>query len=270
VVVPSRWLIRLRVEEPRLVKPDHLHAVVCGWLEPGDERSHAQNRKSFSITPLRPVAGGMVGFEVGLLDDGLTRRLLAGVRGAQRRGIRLGRQRAVVERADDGPARLQAYATWEDLLGQAFPAAGFGFRFLTPTVFRSGRAVQPFPLPSMVFGHLRDRWRAFGPDGSVPRVAFGEAGVEVRAFACESCTLPRGDREVVGVTGLVEFAAPRADVAERTALDALGRLAPFAGVGANTTVGMGVTRYQPYGEATEATAGGVRGRPQVLSVRRDA
>jgi CRISPR-associated endoribonuclease Cas6 len=251
--MPSRWLIRLWVDEPELVSPDYLHAVVCKWLE-REDGAHTSNRKPFSISPLRPLEGGEVGFEVGLLDDDLVGRLAAGVRVAGRLGIRLGRQHASVGGVAHSLVRLEGPVPWERLLGRSVAASSFTFWFLTPTVFRSGGRGQPFPLPSLVFGHLRDRWQAFGPDGSLPRVAFAQAGLEVRAFDCQSRTFTRGGRELVGATGVAEFAAPGASAAERAALDALGRLAPFAGVGANTTVGMGVTRYRANGGTPYAPA----------------
>jgi len=215
--MPVRLAIPLFVERPELVRPAHVHALVCECLERDRAPSlHHDNDKPFATSPLRTHEDDLVVFEVGLLDDDLEERLLTAIR--QRRGrLRLGHQDGLVAEAPKTMAR----ARWEELATRARPRREFGFEFVTATVFRSGRTSVPLPLPGLVFGHYRSRWMTFAPPELRPTIAFNELSLEVADHDIATSRFRRGGHEQVGFTGQVTFALRSASPENRTTLDAL-------------------------------------------------
>lgn len=235
--MPTRWFVPVAGIDPSAVRPEHLHALVCDWLErDASITAHRANRKAFTVRSWRhDVADRTVGFELTLLDDRGRQRFESSVAVSTR--VRLGQQRGQV-----GSPVLQAEASWGRLATQA-PASEFSFSFLSPTTFRSGDRCMPFPLPTLVFGHYRRIWRTFGPPELCPDVDLKEAGLVIRAFDLRTRDVVIRSHRYTGFVGEITFGTDRLSDQARSALAALAALAEFAGTGANTTAGMGSTRW---------------------------
>src|SRR5258707_4113959 len=83
--MPVRFAIPVAVEQPALVRPQFVHALMCECLERDlAPTRHHGNDKPFSTSPLRPHQDGIAAFEVGLLDDEWEERLYVAI--AKRRG----------------------------------------------------------------------------------------------------------------------------------------------------------------------------------------
>ncbi len=265
--MPSLWAVPIAVDNPDRVHPEHLHAVACKWLEvrstgPGaprepasaSDRTHWANSKAFSCSPLVEWSSGATGVEIGLLDDGLERRMERSLYGASRRGIRLGEQIAAVDAPEPERCRVEHLA-WQDIARVGTAPAAMRFDLLTPTRFRTGRHANLQPSPTLIFGHLRRRWRDLGPPDSEPSIDFAATGLLVKRIDVQTCGYRVRGRELSGLVGTVVVYAPTATEQERQLLDSLGRLAMFAGIGSDTTVGMGVARYTPLAPGDDALPG---------------
>ncbi len=159
----------------------------------------------------------------------------------------------VVEASADATAHPWAGRTTYEALVQrhtldpALPAPRLALRFASPTVFRSGGANLPLPLPGLVFEGLARRWNTFGPL-RVPD--------EVRRFADEVMLIARyhlrTDRVTFGedaergaypgFLGVCGYAFRNRDRYWLGLIHTLAAFALYAGVGARTTMGLGQTR----------------------------
>ncbi|MER3545747.1 MAG: CRISPR-associated protein Cas6 [Chloroflexota bacterium] len=134
-------------------------------------------------------------------------------------------------------------ARW--LLAQERPEAQISLHLASPTAFKVGGKVQPFPLPELVFGSLLEKWNAYAP------LAFPE---ETRRFAAECLGVSRfelgthaapfkGEGVVkFGAVGTVTYAALNRDRYWLSLIHVLADFAQFAGAGTGTTMGMGQCR----------------------------
>jgi CRISPR-associated endoribonuclease Cas6 len=159
----------------------------------------------------------------------------------------------VVEVAAHGAAHPWAgQTTFETLiqehtLSAAPPPPRLALRFASPTVFRSGGANLPLPLPGLVFEGLARRWNAFGPL-RIPD--------EVRRYAEECLVISRyrlhtervlfgedGARGAYpGFVGVCGYAARNRDRYWLGLIHTLAAFALYAGVGARTSMGLGQAR----------------------------
>ncbi len=116
--------------------------------------------------------------------------------------------------------------------------------FVSPTAFRSGGRVVPLPLPELVYGSLVDRWNAFAGVGLAD---------EMRRFAAECVSVSRyrlatqaqrsrGGSTQIGFTGRCSFTAFSGDRYWLGVLQLLTDFAFYAGVGYQTTMGLGQAR----------------------------
>lgn len=144
---------------------------------------------------------------------------------------------------------LAATTTYEalsapHLLAKHAPPARIPLRFASPTAFRAMNQNLPFPLPRSVFGGLIEKWNAFGP------IALPD---EARRFAEECLAISRfrlrtrvwnakQGRAQIGFVGSVTFSALNRDRYWLGLMNALADFAFFAGVGYQTTQGMGQCR----------------------------
>ena len=130
------------------------------------------------------------------------------------------------------------------LYQQTEPEVRLAFEFASPTTFKSNDMNVPVPMPGWVFGGLLDRWNLFAP------VALPET---VREFAATRLALSRYELKTVavpfkpgtlkfGAVGYGVYTAPHPDAALLGALNLLSEFAFFAGVGAQTTMGLGQCR----------------------------
>lgn len=230
--MPSRWEITLAGAEPGAVRWEHLHAAISTWFD--DDKEHHDKVKPFSLTPPRDGERHPV-LEIGLLRDDLVDRLLSSWAPGAR--MRLGRAHltSVAE-----PRQIAA-ARWEDLVTGHLDRA-WCLRFVTPLTFRRGNRFTPLPAPTPILGSLRRSWNTHAPDDA--QVTLDLVGDPVWTTDID------GANEVLTVNGLtvsgfvgrlrIECDAPDATA---RAVATLMRLAPYSGVGANTTRCFGVTRF---------------------------
>jgi len=137
--------------------------------------------------------------------------------------------------------------TYEDLYTawvttKRSPPSKLRLRFCSPTTFRAGRYVLPFPLPRLVFLTLGAKWNRYAP------VHLGE---EIAKVIDERITLSRydlrtrildfGSYKQVGFVGECEFQlrVQQADELWARVVHLLADFAFFAGVGYRTPMGMG-------------------------------
>lgn len=130
------------------------------------------------------------------------------------------------------------------LLPNAAPARRADLAFVSPTAFRSGGRVMPFPLPDLVYGSLVGKWNAFANVG---------VAEEMRRFAAECMGLSRyrlrteslrsrGGSTQIGFTGTCTFTAFNNDRYWLAVMQLLTDYAFYAGVGYQTTMGLGQAR----------------------------
>jgi hypothetical protein len=240
--VPSRWSLLLDVADPARVLPEQLYGLISPWIEGHlDNVGHHAPRKPYTLSPLRPVAGRPdrhVAIDIGMLDDTLVPAILGGAEDLARSPGRLGHQAVrglqwdsnrlgLLERAED----------WDDL-AEAEPAGSrFRLDLLTPTAFHSGQVYQPFPLPGLVLGHLREQWTQWGPQLEHPSIEAYNVAVETYQLRCVRLTL-RG-RSVVGSVGEVVYQIGSRDPTDRAAIGRWLAVLPYTALGADTRMGLG-------------------------------
>lgn len=241
--MPQRHLITLELRGDRQPLARHLHGLVCRWIEGGwaDGRHHSQV-KPFTVTPLRALADpDLYALEVTLLDDRLESRLGDSLADGARLTVLGALEGRVLPDETGSLSSVIDSKTWEQLWAASMAVDEVEFHFLTPTVFRSGQDAVPEPTISRIFGHLRARWRHFDPD-TEPTISFANCGAVMAKAPAERGTVVSRYRTWPGFLGTARFDLAKCHPSDRKAFDALASLAPFAGVGANTTFGMGVTR----------------------------
>lgn len=241
--MPSVVEVPIVPESISAVTPARLHGLVSTWIERDlSVQQHRSPRKGFSVAT-QHVPGQPLTIRVGLVDDNLLERLADGVLSETGRGRLHGGL------VPDAPPVLMASVDWGELIRAAAeredPPRSFSFVAHTGIAFRHGRLTNPLPIPGNVFGHLRARWAEFAPPDLAPDLELRDLGLVIsRLDGGTELTVVRGKR-VPGFVGRFTVHAAEADERALRVLDALARLAPFAGIGANTTIGMGRCDYLP-------------------------
>jgi CRISPR-associated endoribonuclease Cas6 len=201
--------------------------------------------KLMAVRPEQPCFIRLTAFEAELAG------WLASLPGRLPETVELDGQPFHVARATADPAghAWAAHSTYPDLsgphlLGRQTPEPRIELDFVSPTAFHSGGRTLPLPLPESVFGSLLDKWNAYAP------IALPE---ETRRFAVECLALSRyrlstqvvafkeGGMQV-GFVGQVRYAALNHDRYWLSVLHTLADFAFYAGVGYQTTTGMGQAR----------------------------
>jgi CRISPR-associated endoribonuclease Cas6 len=122
-------------------------------------------------------------------------------------------------------------------LSEVNPQKIIQLQFLSPTSFKQGDKIQPFPLPELVFESLRRRWNYFAPE----HLHFSE--IEWQGFTCayelKTHALKMKGSPEIGTTGWVRYEFPSEQASIATIL---AHFASFAGVGRKTAMGMGQTQ----------------------------
>ena len=226
----AQWVITMTGGDGSLPLPDHVHAVMTGWLRESDDE-HTASEKPYTVRRIETTALG-VEVEVSTLTSGAGDRLVSALAAAT--DVRLGRQRLSVLSVQ--PIGL---ADWDDLLDSATPAERVRFEVTSPMVFRPGRRITVMPAPGLVFGHLRARWSRWAPADRQPHLDL--ATTEILTSRLEGTTRGWAARRQTwpGFVGTVEYDLGAVEPRDQMVLTALASLAPFCGIGANTTVGMG-------------------------------
>ncbi|GLI00900.1 CRISPR system precrRNA processing endoribonuclease RAMP protein Cas6 [Phytohabitans aurantiacus] len=236
--MPSRWLATLPGIDPAAVRLEHLHAVACTWLDDSDE-AHRAKTKPYSISPPIEAPGGAA-IEIGLLTDQAADRFRQRVPAGTR--VRLGSAWTTIRT----PPQPVASTPWAALLAGK-DCRAWSLRFLTPTTFRRGNAFTPTPNLSAILGSLRRTWREFAPADLPPlELDLSTDPVWLTDIDVASQTVRVNDRTVSGFTGRLRFVFDTDGESEAAAsVDALVRLAEYAGIGAYTTRGFGMVRQEP-------------------------
>ncbi|WP_369360196.1 CRISPR system precrRNA processing endoribonuclease RAMP protein Cas6 [Streptomyces sp. cg2] len=234
--MPTRWQLLLRPIDPTRtthVPPAQLHGLACNLFE-GAGDDHRSQTKPFSVTPLvqAPHAPGHATLALSWLSDKATPPLDK-LWGSQ---VRLGAQSFTVEDVQTASAPYAAL--------HALPATRrITLNFLSVTYFtRSGRWI-PLPDPELLYAGLARRWNAFAPQ-SLPDPLIAALLTTVRLTAHELRSAPAhlGAASRTGFTGHATFTLPHTapdDVA--SAFTSLSAFAEAAGIGAQTTHGLGWT-----------------------------
>jgi len=111
-------------------------------------------------------------------------------------------------------------------------------QFLSPTSFKKGQDIQPFPLPELVFGNLLRRWNTFAPvELQFPAVKWHGL---CSAYELKTHTLKMEGGAEIGAVGWVRYRFP--DPQQAAIATLLAHFAIFAGVGRKTGMGMGQAR----------------------------
>jgi CRISPR-associated endoribonuclease Cas6 len=116
----------------------------------------------------------------------------------------------------------------------------FAFRFLSPTGFKTDGIETALPQPRLVFGSLLGRWNAYapGPLAEDSRL-FAEVALRAGRFRIESRSVLVDNQFHNGFVGTVEFRATGRDRFYLQTLEALWRYSFYAGIGYQTSAGMG-------------------------------
>lgn len=130
------------------------------------------------------------------------------------------------------------------LLAKERPASLIALRFFAPTAFRAKDQNLPVPLPRSVFGSLLDKWNAFAPIALPDEMRrFAEECIAISRFRLRTrATSAKPSRAQIGFVGAVAFAALNHDRYWLSLMNVLADFAFFAGVGYQTTQGMGQCR----------------------------
>ncbi len=121
-------------------------------------------------------------------------------------------------------------------------------RFVSPTAFKSHGQVVPLPMAASVFGGLIEKWNAYAPIALPPETKrFAEACLAISRYRLRTAVLRgkgSGDdvARISGFVGEVTYVATNPDRYWLGLINLLADYAFFAGVGYQTTQGMGQAR----------------------------
>ena len=140
-------------------------------------------------------------------------------------------------------------STYEDLAGrhllaQAVPSPHVEIEFASPTAFRSAGRTIPLPLPGLVFGSLVEKWNAFSPVAVSEEVRrFAEECLAISRFRLSTHIVPGKEESLrIGFIGTCRYTALNRDRYWLGLVQLLADYAFYAGIGYQTTVGMGQAR----------------------------
>lgn len=214
-----------------------IHALCFRWLEKADpvlaERLHQAENMPLTLAAKSGTSRQQTFLKIGLLQGELLAPLLWGMSGDIGREISLA----------DIPCRLGKWLEIRQItslaaLSKIAPQGAIALEFLSPTSFKQNGAIQPFPLPELVFSSLQRRWNAIAPEElKFPAIAW--QGVTAACDIKTSALKIKGGVEI-GITGWARYQFPDSEQAKTATI--LAHFATFAGVGRKTAMGMGQTR----------------------------
>lgn len=198
----------------------------------------ANGRKPYTVSPIEQIEDKSL-IRVSTLDPALTALLTD-----PPPFIHVGVPYSVTEQGRET-------ATFAELLRLGETGTFPPLHFQTPTAFRSQGMEINLPLPELVFGSLIHAWDSFSPL---------RLPLQLREFAAQHITLTRHsihtrrvafrhrglETQRTGFVGRVQFGVKAgSDPVAVRFLAALLHFAPYAGVGAWTTAGMGQVDLAP-------------------------
>lgn len=231
--------IVLTLEGPARPDPDGWRGLVYGLLKGIDPEIHKAQHNPFSLGLGGAEGGWWV--RMSFLEEGLYARLSPHLFGLAGQSVKLKepfRVKAVLQ--EEHPwAGVSSYPRL--FQGQASPS--LGLQFASPTFFRRKGLSYPLPEPKLVFDSLAQRWNAFAPVKVPEEVQEAWERLSVSQFQGRTLAFaPNEDERGVGFVGRAVYYLPKASPTEAQWLQALGRFAFYAGVGAKTSLGFGRVR----------------------------
>ena len=137
-------------------------------------------------------------------------------------------------------------AMWNRSMVQE-PRSSVTFNFVSPTTFRTGRFEQPYPLPRLVFGLLAAAWNAYSHHPLPDFEDAIEKSVVLSNWRGETRRVELGSRRTTGFMGRFTYRVMDPSAELRRIITLLSEYSFYAGVGWQTTHGMGQVRPQ-FGE----------------------
>jgi len=161
-------------------------------------------------------------------------------------GAKLTVQQATLDPAVHPWAGRAAYETLaaRHLLPGDAPLHRAELEFASPTAFRSGGRAVPLPLPALVYGSLVEKWNDFAPVAvSEEARRFAEECLAISRYTLSTRAIAAKEQSVqVGCVGRCQYTALNKDRYWLGVIQLLTDYAFYAGVGYQTTVGMGQAR----------------------------
>jgi CRISPR-associated endoribonuclease Cas6 len=211
-----------------------IHAQFFKWLSTADpilaEQLHSSHQLPLTLS-LNP--GSRPKLRISLLQKQLLTPLLLGLEKALGMEIQLAGISCQVGCSID-----IVQTNYFQKLSQTTPQEVIELQFRSPTSFKQGQSVQPFPLPELVFASLLRRWNLFAPESfRFPAVTW--QGL-VSAFNLKTHALKMKGGAEIGSVGWVRYRFPEPEQARAATI--LAHFACFSGVGRKTAMGMGQVR----------------------------
>lgn len=215
-----------------------VHAQCLEWFAIADpdlaDQLHEPETSPLSLG-LKYVSPRQIHIRIGLLQQHLLAPLLWGMSSDLGQQITLANASCKLSRQ----VKLLATERFKQLT-QIEGADRFAMRFYSPTSFKQGKVVIPFPLPELVFTNLHKRWNTFAPSAlQLPDVEW-QGMVSEYQLTTEVLHL-RGGVEI-GFQGWTKYRFP--DPQQAQLAIALAHFAAFSGVGRKTAMGMGQAHYK--------------------------
>jgi CRISPR-associated endoribonuclease Cas6 len=229
-----------------------LFFALLGKLDPTlANQIHAAPRKPFTVASLECKEG--VVLRVTTLDDALFASLLKTLLQESVHGLPLGEQSFSLSKVIATPQGdpLAGYKSWQELAGLG-ATRQLRLHFKSPTVFTTSKADKrtrhtPLPDPFLIAKSLLSSWQFHSPqrfsevDAAALQMVF-ELDLELTRFAnlrFEKAQAAKGF--FPAFTGQIELFCHSDSLQVQQALATLQAYAFFAGVGAKTTYGLGLT-----------------------------
>lgn len=239
--MPSRWTLTLAAEHAhaaRPITPVQLHAATAALAEAPFGDHHAQT-KPYSVTPLLGLGQDRAELRIGWLTD--THRLdLTHTVGTR---VRFGAQFFRV--LDTRETRVPYQA-----LRHLPPVRRALLTFQTPTYFARAGRWYPLPDPTLLYEGLVRRWNTYAPADSRIEEPDQKRLLNIVALTdvditSEKIHLGANGATRVGFRGQAEFTLTGTQThAAQRCFTALSAYAELAGVGAQTTHGLGTVETQ--------------------------
>lgn len=229
-----------------------IHAQVLKWLQMGDPASsnfvHESQESPISLSGLignRRQSGVRAAddfyFRISLLNGSLIDPLLSGIEQWGNQPITLAKFSFAIKGFYSLPGTHPwvGSADYEMLAKSPKSSDDITLEFLSPTSFKQGQYIQPFPLPELVFFSLQRRWNVFAPEALKFDVIPWQGLVS--AYNLETHALKMEGGAEIGAKGWVRYRFRDAEQARIANI--LAHFAFFAGVGRKTSMGMGQTKF---------------------------
>lgn len=132
---------------------------------------------------------------------------------------------------------------WEKLIKDASISDDLvGLHFVSPTAFRRINDHHLYPEPDLVFGSILRKWNTYAdtPLKMSSETAF--SSIRVSRYRLKTQMLRFRGFNQLGFVGQSYYDLKRLSQTDKSIVSVLARFAQISGVGAKTTMGMGITR----------------------------